>query len=367
MKILVTGAGGFIGKNFLSHAAERQEFEILTLLNGQSQASLADKVAQADFIVHLAGINRPKIESEFIVGNVDLTRNLCEAIKSTGRHIPVIFSSSTQSELNNSYGASKNQAEQLLNQLTRDTGNPVTVYRLTNVFGKWCRPNYNSVVATFCHNVANDLEIHIVDPEVKLNLVYVDDVVDDFFNVIQTRPASGYRAIDTVYQLTLGELARYLNLFKSSRSTLLTEQVGTGLLRALYATYISYLTPANFSYPLVKHEDPRGVFSEVLKTRNSGQFSFFTAHPGVTRGGHYHHTKSEKFVVLKGTARFGFRHIVTGEVAEIFTDGQNPQVVETVPGWSHDITNTGSEEMIVMLWANEIFDLDRPDTFRHKV
>ena len=367
MKILVTGAGGFIGKNFLAQVKERQNFQLLTLLNGESQSCLVAKVAQADCVVHLAGINRPQNETEFIVGNVDLTRALCDAIRSTGRHIPVIFSSSTQSELNNSYGTSKNQAEQLLNRLAEETGNPVTIYRLPNVFGKWCRPNYNSVVATFCHNIANDLAIQINDPDVKLNLVYVDDVVEDFLKVIQTTPASGYRTLETVYQVTVGELAGYLQLFKNSRTTLLTEPVGVGLLRALYATYISYLQPADFSYPLVKHEDPRGAFSEVLKTRDSGQFSFFTAHPGVTRGGHYHHTKSEKFIVVKGEARFGFRHIVTGEVAEIFAGGQNPVVVETIPGWSHDITNIGSEEMIVMLWANEIFNREHPDTFSHQV
>lgn len=367
MNILVTGADGFIGKNFRIRVGELPRFQLQCLISGESSASLTDKVAQADFIVHLAGINRPQNEAEFTAGNVDLTRQLCGAIQHTGRRIPVLFSSSTQSELGNSYGASKLQAEQILNAFSDATGNPVYIYRLPNVFGKWCRPNYNSVVATFCHNIANDLAIQINDPDAVLNLVYVDDVIDDFLSIIQTGPASGYRTLNTIYQLTVGELAAHLMAFKKSRATLVTEPVGGGLLRALYATYLSYLKPATFSYPLVKHEDQRGVFSEVLKTRDSGQFSFFTAHPGVTRGGHYHHTKSEKFVVVKGQARFGFRHIVSGEVAEIFTSGQHPEVVETIPGWSHDITNIGNEEMIVMLWANEIFDREHPDTFSHQV
>jgi len=367
MKILVTGAGGFIAKNFLAHVKEHPDFEILTLTRGETQSSLADKVRPADFIVHLAGINRSRNEAEFIAGNVELMRNLCDAVRATGRRIPVIFSSSIQSALDNSYGLSKNQAEQILIQLEKDTGSPIFIYRLPNVFGKWCRPDYNSVVATFCHNIAHDLPIQIHDRAAKLNLVYVDDVVSDFLQVILTQPESGFRTIGSVFPTTVGELADCLTLFKSSRKTLVTEPVGTGFRRALYATYISYLRPAHFAYPLAKYEDPRGSFSEVLKTRDSGQFSFFTAHPGVTRGGHYHHTKSEKFLVVKGQARFGFRHIMTGEVAEICTSSAQPQVVETIPGWAHDITNTGLEEMIVMLWANEIFDREHPDTFSHQV
>jgi UDP-2-acetamido-2,6-beta-L-arabino-hexul-4-ose reductase len=362
MKILVTGAGGFIGKNLLVHLSENKDFQVTTFLRGESKTALAEKVAQTDFIVHLAGINRPKNESEFVEGNTDLTRNLCEAVKSSGRTIPIIYTSSTQAELNNAYGKSKRQAEEALANI-----NLVYIYRLPNVFGKWCRPNYNSAVATFCYNIAHQIPLQINDPSAVIKLVYIDDVIADFLTVIKNQPTSGFRTLKTVYQITVGDLAEQLTAFKDCRTSLVIEPVGTGLVRALYSTYISYISPNDFAYPLKKFEDPRGAFVEVLKTKDFGQFSYFTAHPGVTRGGHYHHSKTEKFIVMKGEARFGFKHITTGEVAEIFTSGKEPQVVETIPGWSHDITNVGSDEMIVMLWANEIFDREHPDTITYQV
>lgn len=367
MNVLVTGAGGFIGKNCLIHLNENRNYHVLTYLHGESKTALIEKVAQSDFIVHLAGVNRPQNTSEFTEGNIDLTSSLCEAVKLSGRLIPIIYTSSIQAELDNDYGRSKRGAEEALQQLADETKNPIYIYRLPNVFGKWCRPNYNSAVATFCYNITHHLPIQINDPGSIINLVYIDDVIADFLNVICQRPPSGVRSIETVYQITVGELAEQLHTFKQSRVSLLTEPVGTGLIRALYSTYISYLNPDDFAYPLTQYEDPRGVFVEVLKTKDSGQFSYFTAPAGVTRGGHYHHTKTEKFVVLKGEARFGFKHIETGEVATIFTSGKVPQVVETVPGWSHDITNVGSEEMMVMLWANEIFDREHPDTIYFSV
>ncbi|MFN4341434.1 MAG: UDP-2-acetamido-2,6-beta-L-arabino-hexul-4-ose reductase [Azonexus sp.] len=368
MKVLITGANGFIGKNLMVRLGELEGFETIGFDRDDSLQDLAERLGRADAVVHLAGINRPKDVKEFTEGNVDLTVRLCELIAGTNRKIPLIISSSIQAELANPYGESKRAAEKVGEALAEKTGNPVAIYRLPGVFGKWCRPNYNSVVATFCHNIANDLPIQINDPAAALKLVYVDDVVSEFIRVLVAMPAGLNRGeVSPVYGVTLGALAAQIEAFKNCRESLVSERVGTGLVRALYATYVSYLPPAKFAYDLPKYGDERGVFVEMLKTQDSGQFSFFTAHPGITRGGHYHHTKTEKFLVIKGSARFGFRHIVTGERYEIFTSGDKPQVVETVPGWTHDITNVGHDEMVVMLWANEIFDRARPDTIAAKV
>lgn len=368
MKVLITGANGFIARNLAAHLRERAGIEMLPLLRSDGSAALAQAVAEADFIFHLAGVNRPQHEAEFEQGNTELSVALAHAVRATGRKIPIVYSSSIQAAADNPYGSSKRGAEDALRALQDDTGNPVYVFRLPNVFGKWCRPNYNSAVATFCHNIVHDLPIQINNPDAEIRLVYIDDVVEAFIGILDANPApQALHEVAPVYTITVGGLAERLRAFKRGRATLVTEAVGTGFTRALHATYLSYFTPQQFSYPLVKHEDPRGVFVEMLKTRDAGQFSFFTAHPGITRGGHYHHTKSEKFLVIKGSARFCFRHIDTGDLHELCTSAALPEVVETVPGWSHDITNVGEDEMIVMLWANEIFDRQHPDTFNYKV
>jgi UDP-2-acetamido-2,6-beta-L-arabino-hexul-4-ose reductase len=367
MKVLVTGANGFIGKNLVVHLREKADVEIVTFLHSDALENLPQKIEDVDFIFHLAGINRPKNVSEFTEGNCELTRILCDSVKKCGRLVPIIYTSSIHADRDNAYGNSKRAAEEALFSLTRETATPTYVYRLPNVFGKWCKPNYNSAVATFSYNIAHDLPIQINDPLSVIQLVYVDDLIADFLKIMDGQAVQGYQEINSVHSITVGELAQQLLKFKESRSSLLIGSVGTGLTRALYSTFISYFTPEQFSYPLVKHEDARGVFVEMLKTRDTGQFSYFTAHPGVTRGGHYHHSKNEKFLVIQGKARFGFRHIVTDESYEIFTEGETQQVVETVPGWSHDIKNVGDNEMIVMLWANEIFDSQHPDTVTFKV
>lgn len=368
MQVLVTGVQGFIGKNLLIHFNELEQFSILTYSRENSVEELQGLVDQADAVIHLAGENRPKDISAFDEVNVCLTQSLCDAIRSTGRKIPLVLASSIQAEQDNPYGRSKLGAEKAVITLAEETGNPVYIYRLPNVFGKWCKPNYNSVVATFCYNIAHDIPIQINDASTQLRLVYVDDVVKEFLRVIQLKSDSvTMLKVQSEYNLSLGELADQIKAFKNCRHSLVSEAVGEGLTRALYATYVSYFDPEQFSYPLPQYGDERGVFVEMLKTKDSGQFSFFTAHPGVTRGGHYHHTKTEKFLVIKGSARFGFRHIVTDEAFEIVTSGDQPQVVETVPGWVHDITNIGDDEMVVMLWANENFDRDHPDTIAAKV
>jgi UDP-2-acetamido-2,6-beta-L-arabino-hexul-4-ose reductase len=369
MKVLVTGANGFVGQNILVRLKE-EEIKFSTFLRSDTTENLEAKVKDCDFIIHLAGVNRPVNESEFTEGNTNLTQTIASILERLNLKTPVIYSSSIQANLDNPYGMSKKLAEDALNRLSVSNSNLIYNFRLPNVFGKWCKPNYNSVVATFCYNTINDLPIQINDPEALIHLVYIDDVVNEFINVIQLfskgDPAQTTE-VNPVYQITVGDLVKQLTLFKESKATHLIERVGTELTRALYSTYISYFKPEAFSYSLKKHEDPRGVFVEMLKTKDSGQFSFFSAHPGITRGGHYHHSKNEKFLVVKGKAKFGFRHIVTGEVYELLTSGEEPQVVETVPGWSHDITNIGDDEMFVMLWANEVFDPENPDTIYHKV
>lgn len=362
MRIVVTGAQGFIGKNLVVHLRERADVQIITFLREDSVASLPEKIRDAEFIFHLAGINRPKDDAEFFEGNCELTRRVCNAVRDSGRMVPIVYASSIQAERDNVYGRSKFMAEQALLAFTEETGTPTYIYRLPNVFGKWCRPNYNSAVATFCHNIAHDLPISMNDPASVIQLAYVDDIIADFMQVLDQRPAQDYRQVNPVYAITVGDLAKQLYRFRESRSSLMMEPVGMGLTRALYSTFVSYFTAEQFSYPLVKHEDARGVFVEMLKTHDSGQFSYFSAHPGVTRGGHYHHTKTEKFLVIRGTARFRFRHIESGAVHELSVSADMPEVVETIPGWSHDITNIGQDEMIVMLWANEVFDQQRPDT-----
>lgn len=368
MRVLITGAQGFVGKNLQLHLAERSDVEVLCFTREHSQADLAQLVSNADVVFHLAGVNRPEDPAEFQQGNADLTQTLCDALQQADKTIPVVYSSSTQAAADNPYGASKRAAEDALLAFARHSGASVFIYRLPNVFGKWARPNYNSAVATFCHNISQGLPIQINDPSAQINLVYIDDVIDSFLQVMDGELSqSGFVEIDQQYQITVGALAEQLQAFKDSRDSLITENVGTGLVRALYSTYVSYLQPDQFSYPVPKYGDERGVFVEMLKTKDAGQFSFFTAHPGVTRGGHYHHSKTEKFLVIKGQACFRFRHMITGEFYELHTSGEQPAIVETVTGWTHDITNVGDDEMVVMLWANEIFDRDQPDTYAKPV
>jgi UDP-2-acetamido-2,6-beta-L-arabino-hexul-4-ose reductase len=365
MKILITGADGFIAKTLRIRISELAGHSAVLFTRSNTVDELPELLDGVDAVIHLAGVNRPQTEDEFTTGNAELTQALCDAIGKKTNKPMVVLASSTQAAQDNVYGRSKLAAEQAVRELGNNHGVRTYIYRLPNVFGKWCKPNYNSVVATFCHNIAQGLPIQINDATRTLNLVYVDDVVNTFLDTI-SKQVSTADAIDQVvqpeYTITLGGLASQIQAFYDSRASGITEPVGTGLVRALYSTYISYLKPQQFSYPLVKHADPRGEFVEMLKTQDSGQFSYFTAFPGITRGGHYHHTKTEKFLVIRGQARFKFRHMVTDERFEQITNGDNPTIVETIPGWTHDITNIGETEMIVMLWANEIFDRQKPDT-----
>jgi UDP-2-acetamido-2,6-beta-L-arabino-hexul-4-ose reductase len=373
VKVLITGGNGFIGKNLQLYLAARKEVEILLFTRTNSVRELQAMLDGVDFIFHLAGINRPSDPAEFTSGNVELTREICSAVATvyqlTGKKVPILYTSSSQAVIEGAYGVSKRAAERILREFHDKFGIQVNIFRLPNVFGKWCKPNYNSVVATFCHNIARNLPIRIDLPSTPISLVYIDDVVESFLRLMDGVSGgldeSGFSIITPQYNTTVGDLAHQIQCFRDGRNKLMTERVGTGLVRALYATYVSYLPIESFVYSVPNYCDSRGVFVEMLKTPDCGQFSYFTAHPGVTRGGHYHHSKTEKFLVIKGRARFRFQHMQTGVTHELLTAGDVAQVVESVPGWTHDITNIGSEDMVVMLWANEVFDHVHPDTFAY--
>tara|TARA_B100001939_G_scaffold346307_1_gene364811 strand:- start:313 stop:1422 length:1110 start_codon:yes stop_codon:yes gene_type:complete len=369
MNILVTGAAGFIGKNLIIRLRELNGITVNTFFRNESDVSLKEKLKDADAVVHLAGENRPENPEDFDTGNVRLTDSICELMSQLDVPPSLLFTSSTQVNLNNPYGQSKKSAEITVENYSKATGAAVAIYRLPGVFGKWCKPNYNSVVATFCNNIANEEPIRIDDPSQMLDLVYIDDVIDSFLAWLKNPPSSKtqFKTIDSVHNISVGELARQIQEFADSRMSLISDRVGSGFLRALYSTYVSYLPSNKFKYTIPSHSDERGVFVEMLKTKDSGQLSFFTAHPGITRGGHYHHTKTEKFLVIKGSAHFRFRNLLTDELYTLDVSGDIPTIVETIPGWSHDITNSGNDELIVMLWANEIFDHNRPDTITKEI
>ena len=368
MRIVVTGADGFIGRNLRTWLRERKYGDVVSVTRKTTAAQLAEACASADFVFHLAGVNRPPDEAEFFAGNADFSGALCAALMSAGRPVPVVYASSTQAILDNPYGRSKRAAEDTLQTYGSKTGAPVYLFRLTNVFGKWSRPNYNSAVATFCYQMARGLSISVNNPEAPLRLLYVDDVMSAFLCLLEAPPVpGGYIEAEPVYQTTVGEVASTLRGFADGRTSLMAPHAGTGLIRALYATYVSFLPPAAFAYQVPRYGDPRGEFVEMLKTPEYGQFSYFTAHPGVTRGEHYHHSKTEKFLVIRGVARFGFRNIDTDEAFALVVRGGEARIVETVPGWTHNITNIGDDELVVMLWANEVFDRARPDTIAKQV
>ncbi len=368
MHIVVTGASGFIGSNLRVRLRELGFADVVGLSRDTPAHEVASELGRADFVFHLAGVNRPPDAAEFARGNADFTHAVCAALAQAGRRAPLVLASSTQAALDNPYGRSKRAAEDAVLQYGRESGAPVHIARLTNVFGKWARPGYNSAVATFCHQVSRGLPVSVNDAASPLQLLYIDDVVEAFAQLAATPAAAGgFIDVGPVYRSTVGEVADMLRGFEASRRSLLTLRVGTGLPRALYATYLSHLPPQAFDYEVPRHADARGVFVEMLKTPDCGQFSYFTAHPGITRGEHYHHSKTEKFLVIRGTARFGFRQIETGQTHELVSRGGEARIVETVPGWTHNITNIGDDELIVMLWANEIFDRARPDTVAMKV
>lgn len=366
MRVLVTGAKGFIGMNLTTRLQELK-IDFSTVSHKDSKDVIHKKVSECDFVIHLAGVNRVEDNQLFQKGNGDFTQIICEAVKASGKKIPILFSSSIQSDLQNPYGISKKAAEDSLLELSKSHNSKVYIYKLPNVFGKWCRPNYNSAVATFCHNICRGLPIQINNSDAPLKLIYVDDVITEFVQALEEKKPSGYVEVKNFYTTTVGEIANILKNFEANRKTGFVDEVGLGLKRALYATYLSHFPTDHFSIELQAHTDPRGTFVEMLKMPSTGQFSYFTAHPGVTRGGHYHHTKSEKFLVVQGEALFEFVQLNTKETFQVTVFGDKPTVVDSIPGWAHNIKNVGNNLMIVLLWANEVFDRNHPDTVTYNM
>jgi UDP-2-acetamido-2,6-beta-L-arabino-hexul-4-ose reductase len=366
VQVLVTGARGFIGRNLIATLSSRPDVKVLTFDVEDTLASLSTLLAEAEFVFHLAGINRPKDPSEFTQGNVGLTEHLVDRLRSQGRAIPVLMSSSTQATLDNPYGASKKEAEDRVRAYGRETGASTYLYRLPNVFGKWSRPNYNSVVATFCHNTACGLPLEVHDPSRELSLVHVDDVVAEFLAALQGAPhrgADGEPAVGRVFSTTLGDLAERIRRFPQTRLTREAPDVGDELTRRLYSMYLSYLPEDAFAYALETWRDPRGWLAEVLRSPTLGQIFVSVTKPGIARGNHWHHTKTEKFLVVSGEALIRFRQIAGTEVIEYPVSGAEPRVVDIPPGYTHSITNTGNTDLVTLFWASEPFDPGRPDTY----
>jgi len=365
MKILVTGAKGFIGKNLVVELKNRGYEDILQVDRTTSKATLNEYAKECGFVFHLAGVNRPENDEEFMEGNYEFTSELLDLLKMYENRAPIVMTSSIQATKDNPYGRSKKAGEDLLFKYGVDTGAKIIVYRLPNVFGKWCRPNYNSAVATFCYNIARDLPITVNDPNVMMNLVYIDDVVDEFIRTLNGNEAKNgkFREVPVIYKIKLGELADKLYAFRRNRDNLVMPTLENELDKALYGTYLSFLEEDNFSYKLKKNEDARGWLVEFIKSQSMGQIFISKTKPGVTRGNHWHHTKVEKFLVIQGEAIIKFRKIDTNNVIEYKVSGELPEVVDIPTGYIHSITNIGEQDVITLFWASEIFSINKADTY----
>ena len=386
MNILITGAAGFVGKNLtealkaIRDGKDRRFPELsigaLYLYDIDSPESLLEEACRkADFVFHLAGVNRPKDPAEFMAGNFGFTSTLLDKLKQCGNRCPLVLSSSIQASLegryNNDYGRSKLAGEELIFAYGRETGAPVLVYRFTNLFGKWCRPNYNSVVATFCHNYAHDLPITVNDPGAELELCYIDDVVQELIAALRGRASrrGPYGVVETTHRVTLGTIVELLDSFKAQPRTLLMPEIPeNSFAKKLYSTYLSYLPREKASFPLKMNCDARGSFTELLKTAHCGQFSVNISRPGITKGQHWHHTKWEFFIVVSGRALIQQRRVGSGEVLEFEVSGEKIEAVHMLPGYTHNIINLSeTEDLVTLMWANEQFDPNRPDTFFEEV
>lgn len=365
MKILVTGSKGFVGKNLIAELRNRGITELLECDIDTNSALLEDYTRQCDFVYHLAGVNRPKDEKDFMDGNFGVTSELLTQLKKYHNKVPIVLTSSIQAKLDNPYGKSKKAGEDLLFSYAEETGTRIIVYRLPNIFGKWCRPNYNSVVATFCHHIARDLPIQVNDPAAVMNLVYIDDVVNEFIGALAENENKKDRFcyVEPVYTVELGRIANLIKSFKESREVKSIPDMADAFTKKLYSTYLSYLKTDDFSYPLKMNIDPRGSFTEFIKTADRGQVSINISKPGITRGNHWHHTKNEKFLVVSGTGIIKLRKIDSAEIIEYPVSGEKLEVVDIPPGYTHNIMNTGDVDMVTVMWANAIFDLEQPDTY----
>ncbi len=371
MKILVTGAKGFVGKNLVAELNRTGNHEIYEFDIDTPIGKLDDFCKDCEFVYNLAGVNRPKDPEEFMEGNFGFATTLVDTLKKYKNICPVMDSSSVQAALENPYGKSKKAGEDMLFAYGLETGAPVYIYRFPNIFGKWSRPNYNSAVATFCNNIANDLPITVNDRSTVMHLVYIDDVLEELLQALDRHPhvnADGYCYVPKVYEVTLGEIVNLLYSFKETRKNfMITDMTEGSFEKKLYATYLSYLPPEKFSYPLVMHEDERGSFTEILKSVDRGQVSINISHPGITKGNHWHHTKNEKFVVVSGKAVIRFRKYGSDEITEIHVSGEKLEVVDIPTGYTHSITNEGDTDLVTLMWSNECFNPGKPDTIYEEV
>lgn len=365
MSILVTGSKGFIGKNLIAELNNRGYTNIFEFDKDTESSLLDNYCKKADFVYHLAGVNRPKEQSEFMEGNFGFTSELLNTLKKHRNTCPVMISSSIQAELENPYGESKKAGEDLLFKYSEETGAKVLIYRFPNVFGKWSKPNYNSAIATFCHNVARDLDITVNDPSVVMNLVYIDDVVNELINALEGKENKSelFCEVPVVHTRTLGEIVELIYSFKKSREENVVPDMSDSFIRKLYSTYLSFLPENQFSYDLKMNVDNRGSFTEFLKSPDRGQVSVNISKPGITKGNHWHHTKNEKFLVVNGKGVIRFRKYNTDNVIEYFVSGDKLEVVDIPTGYTHNIENLGDVDMVTVMWANESFDPDNPDTY----
>lgn len=373
MKILITGAGGFIGKNLVAHLQalniEGGDIKVLEYHHDMGVDKLYSMISECDFICHLAGVNRPKNDEEFRQGNVGFTRELLYQIKRADKILPIIVISSIQATLDNPYGRSKYEAECMFCAYGKETGAHVYIYRLPGVFGKWCKPNYNSVVATFSHHIARDMPICIDDVTREIDLVYIDDVVNEICHTLQGNPTreSDFCVVPIMYRRSLGDIAELLYSFHRTRNELSVPNQMDDFTRKLYATYLSYLPDDAFCYDLAMHVDERGSFTEFIRTCNQGQFSVNISHPSVVKGNHWHRSKHEKFLVVSGTGIIRFRKVNENKTICYHVSGEKLQVVEIPPGYTHNIENTGNVDMVTLMWVNECYDSEKPDTVPMKI
>jgi len=367
--ILITGAQGFLAKNFIARLVGLGYSNLLLVDRTTPKSTYEAYVKQAQFIYHFAGVNRPQDPKEFTVGNTDSVAELVGYLKKFNSKTPLVISSSTQAMNNNPYGLSKKAGEDLLLSFATKYSHPIFIYRLTNIFGKWAKPNYNSVVATFCNNISRDLPIKINDEHAKISLVYIDDVVDEMLRCLEGKVTTldGILRVLPEYELTVGQLASMIQRFKNSRTNLHLENQQDPLTKKLYATYLSYLQEQAFIYDLKMNVDARGSFTEMFKTSQEGQISVNISKPGITKGNHYHHTKNEKFIVVSGTGSIKFRRVDSNEVIEYRVDGEKLQVIDIPPGYVHNITNIGANDLVTVMWASELFDKQNPDTYPMEV
>lgn len=371
MKVLVTGAKGFIGRNLISELERRENVEVMPFDIDSPAEALEEYCRECNFVFNLAGVNRPEHTEEFMEGNFGFASTLVQTLKKYQNTCPIMNSSSIQAALDNPYGKSKKAGEDMLYAYGKEVGAEVYVYRFPNVFGKWCRPNYNSAVATFCNNIANGLPIQVNDRSTVMHLVYIDDVVEELLQALDRHPhlnPDGYCYVPTVHEVTLGEIVDLLYSFKESRENLMIPDMTEGsFAKKLYSTYLSYLPTDDFSYPLLMHEDARGSFTEILKSADRGQVSINISKPGIVKGNHWHHTKNEKFVVVSGRGLIQFRKIGSDEIIEYHVSGERLEVVDIPTGYTHNIINEGDTDMVTLMWCNECFNPDKPDTIYEPV